>query len=49
MKQWRYKILVKLYYSLIIRGIKTLDNVPTKLKNDVIKLLKENNILKSND
>lgn len=49
MKQWRYKILVKLYYSLIIRGIKTLDDVPTKLKNDVIKLLKENNILKSND
>ncbi len=37
--------MVKLYYSLIIRGIKTLDDVPENLKKDVIELLKENNII----
>ncbi len=41
--------MAKIYYSLIVKGIKTIYDVPEKLKDDVIKLLKENNIIKLED
>lgn len=35
--------MAKIYYRLIVKGLKTIDDVPTKYKKEVKKLLKENN------
>ena len=34
--------MVKVYYELILKGLKTVDDVPAKLKSAVIKMLKDN-------
>lgn len=32
--------MAKIYYSLILKGLKTVEDVPSKLKEDIRKLLK---------
>lgn len=32
--------MAKIYYSLILKGLKTIEDVPSKLKEDIRKLLK---------
>lgn len=34
--------MAKIYYELIIKGLKTLDDVPDKLKEAVKKMLEDN-------
>lgn len=31
--------MAKVYYNLIVKGLKTIDDVPAKWKEDVLKLL----------
>ena len=39
MRVWRYSIMAKIYANLIKKGLKTIDDVPEKIREDVIKLL----------
>lgn len=33
--------MAKIYAALILKGLKTIDDVPSKLKDEVLKLLEE--------
>lgn len=35
--------MVKIYYNLVKKGLKTIDEVPEKIREEVRKLLEENN------
>lgn len=35
--------MAKIYYNLIKKGLKTIDEVPEKIREEVRKLLEENN------
>lgn len=35
--------MVKIYYNLVKKGLKTIDEVPEKIREEVKKLLEENN------
>ena len=35
--------MVKIYYILVKKGLKTIDEVPEKIREEVRKLLEENN------
>lgn len=35
--------MAKIYYNLVKRGLKTIDEVPEKIREEVRKLLEENN------
>lgn len=35
--------MAKIYYNLVKRGLKTIDEVPEKIREEVRKLLDENN------
>ena len=35
--------MIKIYYNLVKRGLKTIDEVPEKIREEVRKLLEENN------
>lgn len=35
--------MAKIYYNLVKKGLKTIDEVPEKIREEVRKLLKENN------
>ena len=35
--------MAKIYYNLVKKGLKTIDEVPEKIREEVKKLLKENN------
>lgn len=37
--------MAKIYYNLIKKGLKTIDEVPEKIREEVRKLLEENNWL----
>ena len=37
--------MAKIYYNLVKKGLKTIDEVPEKIREEVRKLLKENNWL----
>ena len=37
--------MVKIYYNLVKKGLKTIDEVPEKIREEVRKLLEENNWL----
>ena len=37
--------MAKIYYNLVKRGLKTIDEVPEKIREEVRKLLEENNWL----
>lgn len=34
--------MIQIYYNLIVSGLKTIDDVPQKIRADVILLLEEN-------
>lgn len=34
--------MVKIYYNLIIKKLKTIEEVPTTIREDVLKILNEN-------
>ena len=35
--------MAKIYYNLVKKGLKTIDEVPEKIRDEVRKLLEENN------
>ena len=35
--------MAKIYYNLVKKGLKTIDEVPEKIREEVSKLLEENN------
>ena len=35
--------MAKIYYNLVKKGLKTLDEIPEKIRDEVRKLLEENN------
>ena len=37
--------MAKIYYNLVKKGLKTIDEVPEKIREEVRKLLEENNWL----
>ena len=37
--------MAKIYYNLVKKGLKTIDEVPEKIREEVKKLLEENNWL----
>lgn len=41
MKIWGYKDMAKIYANLIRKGLKTIDDVPEKIKEDVVAILGE--------